>query len=469
MTGSNFGRTITSGLTSPMDIMYNGEYIDIVDTLRITLRTLGPVKIKEYYGRWRDGAPGLHIRPDGSRYRDIIIRTKTTHYGEDIVHLAITPEYPMYNFYPLAGVSKRLTFTMAKITAHQLLDTDGNVFGEEILSSVDVTSSLHLAGGHCSFSSGGAYFDVDAGNTLNDHVTLVTKAENSSGINEDTLKINSNATVDAVTYPVTGRVPLQQSALSSSELIWSAVAGGQRYYIMAGSGGLIFRRYELKSNMLYKKEDGKTQLIKGSYDAANSRTEYITPWLYTYVNQAEQQLLLRTEYGVNMDFVIDGSSNPAVASSGAATLTYEYVHEYVNDNANFEEQVKLKYGADKWLKFAIVSSTPQLSLTANEAEATVFSWSYLQPEYYIHEKNPYPSVNQLEFGYNSTTGSAVQTRYKAYRIYSMMLDSIVTYCGRVDEENITNLTSLGNDWKTNYAINLISDSRFSAGASGLSK
>ena len=178
MSGSNFGRTITSGLTSPMDVMYKGEYIDIVDTLRITLRTLGPVKIKEYYGRWRDGAPGLHIRPDGSRYRDIIIRTKTTHYGEDIVHLAITPEYPMYNFYPLAGVSKRLTFTMAKITAHQLLDTDGNVFGEEILSSVDVTSSLHLSQGQCEFSSRGAYFDVDAGNTLNDHVTLVTKAEN---------------------------------------------------------------------------------------------------------------------------------------------------------------------------------------------------------------------------------------------------------------------------------------------------
>ena len=469
MTGSNFGRTITSGLTSPMDVIYNGDYIDIVDTLRITLRTLGPVKIKEYYGRWRDGAPGLHIRPDGSRYRDIIIRTKTTHYGEDITRLAITPEYPMYNFYPLAGVSKRLTFTMAKITAHQLLDTDGNVFGEEILSSVDVTSSLHLAGGHCSFSSGGAFFNVDAENTLNDHVTLVTKAENSSGINMDTLIINSTATVDAVTYPVTGRVPLQQSALSSSELIWSAVAGGQRYYIMAGSGGLIFRRYELKNNILYKKEDSKTQLIKGSYDAANSRTEYITPWLYTYVNQAEQQLKLTTEYGVNMDFVIDGSSNPAVASSGAATLTYEYVHEYVNDNANFEEQVKLKYGADNWLKFTVVGSTPSLTLTKNYAEATVFSWSYLQPEYYIHEKNSYPSVNQLEFGYNSTVGSSVQTRYKAYRIYSMMLDSIVTYCGRVDEEDIADLISGGNDWKTNYAINLISDSRFSADASGLSK
>ena len=468
MTGSNFGRTITSGLTSPMDVMYKGKYIDIVDTLRITLRTLGPVKIKEYYGRWRDSVPGLHIRPDGSRYRDIIIRTKTTHYGEDTTYLAITPEYPMYNFYPLAGASKRLTFTMAKITAHQLLDTDGNVFGEEVLSSVDVTSSLRLGPGQCSFTSGGAYFNVDAGNTVNDHVTLVTKTENASGIREDTLKINSTATVDAVTYPVTGRVPLQQSALSGSELIWSAVAGGQRYYIMAGSGGLIFRRYELKNNILYKKEDGKTQLIKGSYDAANNRTEYITPWRYTYVNQAAQQLSLRTEYGVNMDFVIDGSSKPDVASSGAATLTYKYVHEYVNDNANFEEQVKLKYGSDKWLKLAVVSSKPQLSLTANEAEATVFSWSYLQPEYYIHEKNPYPSVNQLEFGYNSTSGSDVQTRYKAYRIYSMMLDSIVIYCGRVDEDDIADLISAGNDWKTNYAINLISDSRFDAGASGLS-
>ena len=468
MSGSNFGRTITSGLTSPMDVMYNGEYIDIVDTLRITLRTLGPVKIKEYYGRWRDGAPGLHIRPDGSRYRDIIIRTKTTHYGEDIVHLAITPEYPMYNFYPLAGASKRLTFTMAKITAHQLLDTDGNVFGEEVLSTVDVTSSLRLGPGHCSFTSRGAYFDVDAGNTLNDHVTLVTKAENTSGINHDTLIINSTATVDAVAYPVTDRVPLQQSALSSSELIWSAVAGGQRYYIMAGSGGLIFRRYELKNNTLYKKEDGKTQLVKGSANAANDQTQYITPWRYTYVNQAEQQLSLRTDYGVNMDFVIDGSSNPAVAGSGAATLTYEYVHEYVNDNANFEEQVKLKYGANKWLKFAVTGS-PSLTLTENYAEATVFSWSYLQPEYYIHEKNSYPSVNQLEFGYNSTSGSDVQTRYKAYRIYSMMLDSIVTYCGRVEEEDIADLISTGNDWKTNYAINLISDSRFSAGASVFSK
>ena len=469
MTGTNFARTITSGLTSPMDVRYNGEYIDIVDTLRITLRTLGPVKIKEYYGRWRDGAPGLHIRPDGSRSRDIIIRTKTTHYGEDITHLAITPEYPMYNFYPLAGASKRLTFTMAKITAHQLLDTDGNVFGEEVLSNVDVTSSLRLGPGQCSFSSGGAYFNVDAESTLNDHVTLVTKAENASGVNHDTLIINSTATVDAVAYPVTGRVPLMQSALSNSELIWSAVAGGQRYYIMAGSGGLIFRRYELKNNTLYKKEDGKTQLVKGSANAANSDTKYITPWRYTYVNQAEQQLSLTTEYGVNMDFVIDGSSNPAVAGSGAATLTYEYVHEYVNENANFEEQVKLKYGSNKWLKLAVVSSTPQLSLTENEAQATVFSWSYLQQEYYLLNNGTYPTKEELVFDYNNTSNNTVQTRYKGYRIYSLLLDNTLTYCGREDENDIADLISGGNDWKTNPAINLISDSRFSAGASGLSK
>ena len=57
-----FGRLITSGLNTPMNVIYGGNYIDIVDTLRITLRTKGPVKIKEYYGRWKDGAPGLHTR-----------------------------------------------------------------------------------------------------------------------------------------------------------------------------------------------------------------------------------------------------------------------------------------------------------------------------------------------------------------------------------------------------------------------
>ena len=474
-----FGRLITSGRNTPMDVIYEGEYIDIVDTLRITLRTLGPVKIKGYYGRWKEGAPGLHIRPDGSRYRDIIVRTKTVHYGAVQTKLEITPEYPVYNFNPLAGDSKRLTFTMAKVNSHQLLDTDGNVLGEEIISSVDATSLLHLTSSQCSFKSGGAYFNINAAATLDDHITLVTKADNSSGVNYDTLLINSTATVGEVSYPVTGRVPLMQSALADAELIWSAVAGGNRYFIMAGEDGLgnkslIFRQFELKSNTLYKKEDGKTQLVKGSANAANSDTKYITPWRYTYVNQAAQQLHLQTEYDVNLDFIINGSSLPDVATTGTGTgpvtLTYEYVNTYVNDNANFEEQVKLKYGTDRWLRLIVTEGVPSLTLTTNEEEATVFSWAYLQQEYNLLNNGAYPNKDYLEFGYNSTGSDAsVQTRYKGYRIYSMLLNNTLTYCGREDENDIADLISDGNDWKTAYAIDIIRDSRFASGLSGLTK
>ena len=467
-----FGRLLTSGLNTPIDVIYNGEYIDIVDTIRITLRTLGPVKIKEYYGRWKEGAPGLHIRPDGSRYRDIIVRTKTAHHGAIETKLLLTPEYPIYNFSPLGGASKQLNFKLAKVLSRQLLDTDGNVLGEEVLDSEDVTSSLRLGPGACSFTSdspSSSYFNVSSEQTTTDHAVLITKGDNSQGVNYDTLVINSNATVEGVSYPVTGRIPLMQSTLADAELIWSVVAGGKRYFIMAGSGGLIFRQYELKGTTLYKKEDGKTQLVKGALNAANSDTKYITPWEYTYVDQAAQQLTLRTDDPVSMDFVINGSSLPDVASTGAATLTYEYVNTFVNDNANFEEQVKLKYGLNKWLKFAVTADVPSLTLTENAEEASVFSWAYLQREYNLLNNGTYPDQDELVFGYNSTAGASVQTRYKAYRIYSMLLNNTLTYCGREDENDIADLISAGNDWKTNYAINLISDSRFSAGSSGLSK
>ena len=464
-----FGRLVTSGLNTPMDVQYMGEYIDIVDTIRITLRTLGPVKIKEYYGRWKEGAPGLHIRPDGSRYRDIIVRTKTTHHGAVRTELVLTPEYPIYNFNPLSGDSKRINFTLSQVTSRQLLDTEGNVLGEEVLSSEDVTSSLHLGPSACTFQSGGTYFSITNAETRDNFVTLVTKEDNSSGINYDTLIINSTATIEDVSYPVTGRIPLMQSTLADAELIWSAIANGQRYFIMAGSGGLIFRQYELKGNTLYKKEDGKTQLVKGSADAANSDTKYITPWRYTYVNQAAQQLSLQMEYDINKYFVINGSSEPDVADAGPATLTYEYDTTYVNDNANFEELVKIKYGANQWLRFTTPEGVPTLSLTETESEATIFSWGYLQREYNLLNNGAYPSIDQLTFGYNSTSGSVVQTRYKGYRVYSMLLNNTLTYCGREDENDIADLISAGNDWKTSYAINLVSDSRFSAGASGLSK
>lgn len=467
-----FGRLITSGLNTPIDVIYNGEYIDIIDTIRITLRTLGPVKIKEYYGRWKEGAPGLHIRPDGSRYRDIIVRTKTAHHGAIETKLQLTPEYPVYNFSPLGGASKQLNFKLAKVLSRQLLDTEGNVLGDEILNSEDVTSSLHLVNTQCTLKAGDAYFTK--GTVQDSCVNLTTKNANySSRINYDTLLIESVATVEDVNYSVTGRVPLMQTTLEDAELIWSVSAGGNRYFIMAGEDGegnksLIYRRYELKGGTLYKKEDGMTELVKGAADSANIDTKYITPWEYTYVNQAAQQLTLHTNDPVNLDFIINGSSQPDVATIGAATLTYEYVNTFVNENADFEEQVKLQYGA-KWLKFSVTADVPSLTLTENSEEASTFSWTYLQREHYLLNNGAYPDHDELVFGYNSTSSASVQTRYKGYYIYSMLLNNTLTYCGREDENDISDLVSADNEWKTDTTFTILRDSRFDPSASRLSR
>ena len=465
-----FGRVIASGLNSPLDVAYGGNYIDIEDTLRITLRPTGTGKIKAYYGRWKKGAPGLHIHADGTRHRDIIIRTKTYHYGSEIPHLVLIPEKKTYNFSPLDGDKKTLTFTLSKVTSRQLLDVDGNVVAEEIIDSEDVTSQLSLGPGSCSFARGGT-FDIINEETLDDHVTLATHSDNSLAVRYDTLVITSNATVGGVNYPVTGRVPLTQAMLSGDELIWSVEANGTRYYIMAGSGGLIFRQFEKKGSTLYKKEDGRTKLIKGAANPANDQTQYITPWRYDYVSQANKQLTLKTEQEINKYFVINGSSLGDVADSGPSTLTYKYVHEYINDNANYEEQVKLKYGSEGWLKFEISGSTPRLALTTNENEASVFSWSYLLQEYNLLNNGNYPSLERAEFGYNSSLTVNIQTRYRAYREYSMLVGNEVVYCCKEDENNIANLTDEGKDWKTNYTITRIPDGRaFDGGSksSGLS-
>ena len=53
---NDFCRMINSGLNSPIDVIYNGEFIDIVDTIRVTLHP-SESRIKEYYGIWKDGAP----------------------------------------------------------------------------------------------------------------------------------------------------------------------------------------------------------------------------------------------------------------------------------------------------------------------------------------------------------------------------------------------------------------------------
>lgn len=463
-----FGRLVTSGLNTPVDVQYNGEYIDIIDTIRITLRPIGSNKIKEYYGRWKEGAPGLHIRPDGSRYRDIIVRTKTLHYGPDEIKLVLTPEYPSYNFTPLAGNTKQLNFTLTKVTSHKLLDSDGIVIREEIISEEDVTSELNLGTGHCSFTSGSpsAYFNLPAEQTINNHVTLVTKAGNTSGVDHDTLVINSTATIDAVAYPVKGRVPLLQSTLEGTELVWSAVVNKNRYFIMAGSGGLIYRQFKNDKGVLYT-TDGK-QLIKGSANAENNDTRYITPWKFTYVDKSLQQLSLETEYKVNKKFIVSGETTPGVGDDGAAVLTYVYVKTNVDNDANFEEQVRIRYGdpeTGKWLK---LDATPSLTLTSNLDEATIFYWTYLKTEYSLREQDGYPSVNQLEFGYNSTSPASVRACYKARRQYAMLLDSVITYCSVSDTYNFNALTNPDGEWRTIKTITIIPDARPGVPSSGLS-
>ena len=468
----DFCRMLNSGLNSPIDVIYNGEFIDIVDTIRVTLRT-GANRIKEYYGIWKDGAPGLHVRPDGSRYRDILVITKTYHHAPEKERIVLAPEQSSYSFPPMDNVSHRINFKLSKVRVRELHDVDHHVLDEEILSTVDETKSLHLGPGHCSFVGGSTYFRL--GEVRDSLVNVVTQTENTSEPDHDTLVVNTTARVDGVDHAVSCRVPLVQTAMELEEVVWSVVGNGNRYFITAGSGGLIFRQFALKGNTLYKKDDGKTTLKQGSANAANSDTRYITPWDFQMVgDHSLHQVMFRTEFGVNKNFSIEGST-PCLSDStdgnkyaGAALLTYEYVGENFNDNANFEEVVKIKYGADNWLKFTANEDAVYLSLTTNSEEASIFSWTYLQPEYYLMNNGEYPTRDHLEFGYNKLTVSSVTTLYKAYRNWSMLLDNTLTYCNRWEDKVVADLIDPSNVWKTNYTIRHIPDSRFDAGASGLS-
>lgn len=288
-TSYHWHNDIVSGLNSPIDVKDGeGNYIDIVDTFRITMSHGGISKIKQYYGRWKKGARGLKVNGDGSvRTRDVIVRTKTYHYGETITHLVLKPEFKSYIFNPLAGNSQVINFTLARVTAPRLVDVNGNEVGEEeVISSEDITESLKLGPGACTFSSGESYFDKTE--AVSQHVTLTTKAVNKEVDNHDTLIISMNVTYGGKVYPVTARVPLMQASLEGDELIWSVESGKKRYYIMAGTGGLIFRQYALKDGTLYKEGTSNTALIKGSKDPSNSDKQYITPWQFSFPPRALQ-------------------------------------------------------------------------------------------------------------------------------------------------------------------------------------
>ncbi|MBQ2068072.1 MAG: hypothetical protein II457_04045, partial [Paludibacteraceae bacterium] len=342
--------------------------------------------------------------------------------------IVLTPKQPSYIFPPMDYVSHQIKFTLSKVRVWELHDIDDHVLGEELLSSVDETASLHLGPGECSFT-GGTYFRL--GEVRDTFATVITQLENKTGADYDTLVVRTSATVGGTLYTdIEARVPLMQTAMELEKVVWSVDENGNRYFIMAGSGGLIYRQFEPKDNTLYKKEDGMTQLIEGSANAANDQTEYITPWNFVIPEHGVQQVKFHTEFGVNKNFIINGSSDPDLADigvgEGASILTYQYVTENFNDNGNFEEVVKIKYGPNKWLKFNATLGSESLTLTDDSTKASTFSWTYLKPEYYLLNNDVYPSRDHLEFGYNKLTISSVTTRYKAYRIYSMLVDNELT-------------------------------------------
>ncbi len=458
---------IVSGNSSPFNVKdAGGNYIDIVDTFRITLSQSAISKIKEYRGRWKKQSAddGLHV--DGlSRYRDVIVRTKTYHYGAPQTRLELTPEFENYTFSPLKDHSQRINFVLTKVFSHELLDIHNNRVGEEIISIDTITTSLALSPELCTFSSSGSssstYFTTTE--AVSQHVTLTTKAENVSGVNYDTMTVSTNITINAESYPVTARIPLIQSALEGHELIWSVYSGNQRYYITAGTGnhGLIFRQYKQDGSTLYKSGSGKIVLVKGSANEANNDGKYITPWQFSYPDQDTHpdQLTLRTEYGVGKNFVINGST-PEASESAASVMTFKFIDVYSNTNANYEEQVKIRYGADQWLKFDLMGgSGAELILVSSEEEASVFSWSYLLQEYSLLNNGTYPSRDTVTFGYNTNMSVGVQTRYKAYKEYSMLVGNKVVYCCRQEQARIDSLTAADKQWRTRYTITRIPDGR----------
>ena len=450
---------IVSGNSSPIDVKdAGGNYIDIVDTFRINLSHGGISKIKEYRGRWHKDAPGLHMNADGSRYRDVIVTTKTYHYGDTTFNLVLQPEYETYMFSPLAGTEEQINFTLIKETSCSLLDIVGNPVSTAVIARDTVkTPALTLGPGSCSLQ--GSTFDIVSAETSGDHVTLSTHAENTSVVNYDTLTVTiSSITVEGKTYTdVQARVPLMQAALTSNELLWSVVDNGKRYFILAKEDGLIFRQYRVNNSIMYK-ENSSIHLVKGTANDANNDAKYITPWVYTYTGTPNQLTLQAHLTTKNPYFKVTGST-PGVDPSAASALTYEFLRTYTNENANYEEQVLLNFGGtdDGWLKF----SNGALTLTTKD-KASTFSWSYLVQEYSLLNNGTYPSREYVDFGYNDRTSVNVQTLYKAYKEYSTLLNNTVTYLCREEETNVANLRDAGKEWKTDMSFTLIRDSRFGA-------
>ena len=457
-TSNAYHCTITSGENSPLNVQSGGQYIDIVDTLRVWLRPGDNNRIKGYYGRWKTGADGLHVKADGSRYRDIFVTTKTYHYGPAQTEYRLVPDQESYNFGSLDGVSGTVNFTLQSVTSHQLLDKDGNFIREEIISTDTIEDKLDLTSATFSLKEGDTYFTI--GTKTATSVQLTTQEENTTAQNRDTLTVTTTVTISGSSIELTAKVPLLQVSTIGTELIWSVDYNGTRYFIFATSTGLRYQTFSTASQRLVRSNN---ELIKGAGNADNSDQQYITPWSWTDVTS--DQLTLKTEYGVNRYFHISSGGVPGVdaAVGNASTLRFEFANTYTNDNGNYEEIVYLQYGADRWLQF----NGSALVLVESKAEASLFSWAYMLPEYYMLNNGAYPSKTQEEFGYNSSRTGSVQTRYQAYLDHSMLLNNTLLHLCKTEEKDIADLINKDQEWKTSFANSIIHDSRV-ATSSGLS-
>ncbi len=456
--------TVTSGMNSPMNVKdKSGNYIDILDTFCITLSQGRISKIKKYYGRWKKQGEddGLTVSADGlTRHRDIIVKTKTYHYGEEQTRMVLKPEKESYGFGALVGQKDNINFILTREHVRDLLDAQGAFVREDTISIDTLTAQLGMLPGYCDLRVK-HFVKVNADATSGKpYVTLEVIDENTSGVNYDTLVITQYQ-YNSTTIDCDVRVPLLQAPLEGDELIWSVMHDGQRYFIMAGKGttqdSLIFRQYTQKGNTLYKRVGGN-QLIKGAKDKTNRDEGYITPWHFSYVNQAAQQLTLRIGLTASdtLHFNINSGTTPAVGDT-TSTLTYVFTDVYANTNANYEEQVKLKYGPDKWLKF----NGSALVLTTNELEADTFSWAYPLLEYNLLNNGTYPSRDLVTLGYNASAKVTVTTAYQGYCEYSMLLNNKLTYFGRETRTSYNDLTSTasGYRWRTICTIDTIHDKR----------
>lgn len=468
-TDNAFKCLITSGERSPRDVQYGGRYIDMVDTLRVWLQPNVGSKIKRYYGRWGDKARGVHMQADGSRYRDILVTTKTYHYGPNRTSVRLVPENDSYRFGSLTGSSANVNFRLQLITYRELVDIAGTPLCTDTISIKDTTSVLDLRSATFTLRMGDGVFAMGA--PTKSGIRLTTKLENTSpNENRDTLTVAmADITIDDQTYSVDPvRVPLQQVSTQGTELVWSVMhpSNGKRYFIMVDKDGKSKIQDLSIDNTTNRLVRNKNELFYGSYneDGGKEERQHITPWMWRDVSA--NQLKLITEHKINraIKFAAATAGTTATFVSDTATasaLTYIMDTIYTNANGNYEEIVRIKYEL-KWLKY----DGTNLILTSDSTQASQFSWAYMLPEYHLLSNGTYPDHNEAVFGYNSASSVRINAAYQVEKEYSMLLNNQLLHLCKTNEATFANLTSPDKEWLTSYQVDTIRDRRtFDAGAS----